>query len=206
MENMVLSSVPEPPTDLASRQPIIENIDAPLFRISNYSRGQSGVIFFGSRDVKYRFDDPQGVFGVCYLGLDEYAAFIEVFGQARKTTIDSTFISDRSLSRISLSRPAKLINLTGNGLARIGATSEIFSGEHSLSQRWARAIYEHNENFDGILYPCRHDPSRKSAALFERDPRTDLVLEVEAYTKLLSDNDSQVLLGNIMDHYAFGLI
>ena len=37
-----------------------------------------------------------------------------------------------------------------------------------IAQRWSRALWEHPQQPDGIIYRSRHDPSKVCAALFDR--------------------------------------
>lgn len=91
------------------------------------------------------------------------------------------------------------VDITGRGAAWISAAGEVSSGDHKLSQKWSRALYEHPEEVDGILYRCRHDQEKQSVALFDREPG---ILSVELYTKW---SDLNPLLGNLLDYYKMGL-
>jgi hypothetical protein len=48
-------------------------------------------------------------------GEDEYAAFIEVFGQAKKLLIDLAFVHDRAISLLEPKRKLRLVDITGSG-------------------------------------------------------------------------------------------
>jgi hypothetical protein len=127
MESPALSKVALPPADLNTRKlPIVEK-GGRLFRISNAARGQSGVIFFGKNKTE-RFDDPEGSYGVSYLGEDEFAAFIEVFGQAKQLLIDVDFIYERAISSLRPRRVLRLVDITGHGAAWISAAGEVTDG------------------------------------------------------------------------------
>lgn len=176
--------------------------DVVLFRTSNFSLGKRGIIYFGKNRTE-RFDDPQGKYGVCYLGVDAYACFIETFGQSRGINIvDRQQLTQRVIAEISLSGQLKLIDLTGAGLAMIGAAGEITAGHHELSQQWSRALFEHPEKADGIYYRARHDPERFCLALFSRH-RAKLTV---ASSTPWSDASLAILLSEILDHYNFGLV
>jgi hypothetical protein len=200
LESTALSKVAEPPADLNKRKlPIIEKA-GPLFRISSVARGAGGVIYFGANKTE-RFDDPDGKFGVCYLGEDEHAAFIEVFGQAKKLLVDLAFVHDRAISEIKPMRKLRLVDITGPGAAWIGAAGEVSAGDHAISQNWSRALFSHPNHVDGIYFRCRHDLSRMSIALFDREP--DL-LQLVSYNQW-SGRGMDVLLGKLLDHYKFGI-
>jgi hypothetical protein len=196
MEFMALSKIAEPPSDLHKRKLPLAEVSGPLFRISKVSRGKGGVVHFGKYKTE-RFDDPLGKFGVCYLGLDDYAAFIEVFGQALEIIIDLNFIHEHAISTLKLKRKVKFVDLTGPGAAWISAAGEVMSGDHALSQRWARELYSHPTRVDGILYRSRHDLARKSVAVFDRGMN---LLVVDEYTEW-SEPSIQLRLGIILDHY-----
>lgn len=147
--------------------PIIQ-ADGPWFRSHPV---ELSSVYYG-RLARNRFDDPRGEYGVFYVADDPCGAFVETFGQllSASTTlprvITSGELASRALSTITCKRPLKLVDLTGPGLARIGADSRLFSGEHRVSREWSRAFHEHPSKVDGLFYPTRHDPTCKAAAIF----------------------------------------
>jgi len=96
-----------------------------------------------------------------------------------------------------------LVDLSGKGLARIGADARLTSGDdYALSHRWSKAIHDHPSQPDGILYRARHDPSRLSAALFDR-----LGSRLRAVpTGSFLDPANVALLGRILDEFRFALM
>jgi len=103
-----------------------------------------------------------------------------------------------------LSRPLRLIDLVASGgLARIGADARLFAGEHSISQRWSKALWTHRAKPDGILYPTRHDPARVAACVLYDHCET---LVTAPPLGGLADPMHSALLGNILDTYGFDLI
>jgi hypothetical protein len=57
----------------------------------------------------------------------------------------------------------------GSNLARLGVTAEMASGsDYAGSQLWSRALWEHSDQPDGILYRSRHDDSALCVALYDR--------------------------------------
>jgi hypothetical protein len=130
-----------------------------------------GPVHYG-RDGTYRFDDPGKEYGVLYVAEDPFGAFAESFGQllalpvALPRMIPSGLLMERVLSTVTCNRPLRFVDLTGPGLARIGADARLFSGDHEHSRPWSKALREHPSQIDGIYYPCRHDPSRRAAAIF----------------------------------------
>lgn len=193
---------PEPPVDLAARSPLIRNLLAGtnLYRIH---RSTDGPLFFG-RLCRNRFDSPDGSFGVLYVGIDEHCSFIETFGQSTGDSfVTSLALKQRHLSELKVTRTFKLLDLTqSGGLPRIGADARLFSGSHSVSQRWSAALRNHPESPDGLLYPARHDPARAACAVFDC-PVTDFVVTTKG--SLLEPQNAS-LLGNILNTYDFAII
>jgi len=195
----------EPPADLSTRKLPILEFHGEMLRIFRQkfleSRRQSGILHFG-RTMTERFDDPQGKFGVCYLGADDYACFIETFGKARRKEIDRVLLSERGIAVVSTSSILKLVDITGKGLAHVGAAGEVSAGDHVLSQNWSRAFYDHPQEPDGIYYCARHDLSKWCIALFSRAKGK---VRVASYMNLL-DTRYQARLGQILNHYQFALL
>lgn len=117
-----------------------------------------------------RFDDPSGVYRVCYLGCSVEAAFVEKLLRAPPVRVVSRrALSAFKLTRIVAFRELRVVSLHGSGLARLGLTAAIATGQtYADSQIWARRIHEHPEEPDGILYRCRHDDDTFAVALFDR--------------------------------------
>ncbi len=193
---------PEPPSDLATRDPLISQmtIGSTFFRL--HARHQH-PLFFG-RTMTNRFDSPDGKYGVLYVGLDVHCCFIESFGQATGVRlITETALEARHLVQLDLTRAMNFIDLsTSGGLARIGADSRLFSGSHRVAQRWSAALHNHPREPDGILYPARHDPARRACAIFDCPASAFTVV---GKGSLLEAPHTRVL-GEILDCYGFGLI
>jgi hypothetical protein len=190
---------PEPPDDLPARSlPTFEQ-PGPWIRIHQI---RHQPIHFG-RSGYSRFDAPAGEYGVLYAGSDAHCAFVETFGQSTGARLVTTSaLQDRAIARIVSARPLRLVDLTGSGLARIGADERLCAGDHCLAQRWALAMWRHPSAPDGLLYRARHDPSRLAVALFDR-VRTELTADPVGS---LADPSLADLLGAILDTYGFGLV
>ncbi len=96
----------------------------------------------------------------------------------------------------------RLVDLQGEGLARLGGDSRLISGSYETAQRWSRALWIHPARPDGIRYRSRHDPSRISIAVFDRAGRS---IRAAAWGGLL-DDDRRAVLGRILKTYGFGLL
>jgi len=102
------------------------------------------ALFFGRTDV-YRFDGPHGEYGVLYMADHIDGAFVETFGdvwdvQAGYNAAAATRLASRCVSAIRLDRPVTVCDLTGEGLARIGADGRLTAGDRLVAQQWALAM------------------------------------------------------------------
>jgi hypothetical protein len=149
----------------------------------------------------HRFDDPQGRFRVCYLGTTLAVCFAETFLRnppVRILALDD--LAGRSIATIEVRRELRLVPLHGASLARLGATAELASGsDYALSQAWSRALWEHPDKPDGILYRSRHDDSALCVAVYERAKDSLAIIGDDSLAQ-----DSQ-LLARLLRRYALGL-
>jgi len=191
---------PHPLADLNERELPLCSHRGAWFRIH---KSKHGAVHF-AKDSVNRFDDPQKKYGVLYVAGDFYGAFIETLGWSTGSrNISEKALSVRCLAKIISSEPLRFVDLTGSGLAHIGADAEICTGrDRYLSQLWSYALWEHPAQPDGIRYISRHDPQRDCYALFEQNTTK---LEV---TDLGSLNDPSLLAETvqIIEHYKFALI
>jgi hypothetical protein len=173
------------------------------FRIHS---SRHSAIFFGRRlsPGDHRFDAPAGEFGVLYAGRDAHCAFVETFlHETGIRFVTTTELSQRRLSVVEARRSLRLVDLRGNGLARMGADAQLTSStDYALTQSWSKALHDHPRQPDGILYRARHDPERSAVALFDR-VRPDLATHVVGK---LADKAFAPLLADILDTYDVGLI
>jgi len=131
------------------------------------------ALWFGPRGGEppiHRFDDPNGQFRVCYLGTTVEVCFAETFLRNPPVRILSLEdLARRSIATVEVQRKLRLVRMYGPGLARLGMTAEVASGsDYAGSQLWSRALWEHSDKPDGILYRSRHDDSALSVALYHR--------------------------------------
>jgi hypothetical protein len=117
----------------------------------------------------HRFDDPKGEFGTLYLGAELEAGFVEtLLRNPRLRLVARAEIDLRRWSTLALARSLRLVDFTGPGLSVVGTDGGVNTGPYRVSQAWARALFEHADTPDGIVYPSRHDPSLKCMAVFGR--------------------------------------
>lgn len=149
----------------------------------------------------HRFDDPAGKFGVCYLGTTLEVCFAETF--LRDPPVRIVALGDlamRSVATVQVRRDLHLVPLHGSKLARLGVTAELASGsDYVLSQQWSRALWEHKDAPDGILYRPRYDDSAFCVAIYDR--AKDVLGVVQEYS-LVEDPQK---LARLLKRYALGL-
>lgn len=190
---------PDPPSDLAERSVSVRHVAAPMYRF--HSRGRN-PLYFG-RLRTYRFDDPEGAYGVMYVGLSLDAAFLETFGRTGSRVVTRSELEAKSLAVVHSSRSASVVDLAAEGaLARIGADARLFAGDREVAQRWSRAIRSLPSTPDGILYPTRREPRHAAIALFDH---VEEYLEVELRGSMLEAQNA-AMLGEILDRYGLGLL
>ena len=123
-----------------------------------------------SRPPIHRFDDPTGRFRVCYFGTTIEVCFAETFLRnppVRIVALDD--LAGRSIAIVEVCRDLRLVPIHGSSLARLGVTAELVSGsDYAASQLWSRAMWEHSDQPDGVLYRSRHDDSALCVAVYDR--------------------------------------
>jgi hypothetical protein len=190
--------LPPPPPALQKQDLPLLSFGATLFRIFRTDRDPA----FWGKTRDNRFDSPAAEFGVLYAATDQYGAFIETCGGLLNRTVTTSFLGARGWARVIPARDLKLVDLSGPGLARIGADERLSSGEHDVAQQWSLALWQHPATVDGIHYRARHDPSRTSVALFDRAAPALTITEDGG---LLADVNT-TLLAAILDTYEFSLL
>lgn len=195
---MALGRTPEPSKRFHSITLPISEIDREWYRSHPTRRG---AIYFG-RNRAYRFDAPNGEYGVLYVGADPHVAFIESFQIAGiRPAVTEAKLKERSFSRIRTRGAVRLVNLADSGtLTRVGADARIFTASYTVSQHWSRAIHTHPEQPDGILYRPRHDPARLAAAFFDRTAERVTAENLGAWL------DQRTVLADVLDTYGVALV
>ena len=156
--------LPPPPSGLSERELPVTSLPSLWFRCDRVGRDP---VHFG-RTAASRFDDPREEVGVLYAGVQAETAFVEVFGGA--LALSETEITARTVWTLVSVRPARLVDLTGEALPALGLDARISAADHAPAQAWSRALYDHPDQPDGLLYRSRRDPSRLAVALYDREP------------------------------------
>lgn len=151
----------------ASNLPEI-TVDLARFRRVS-QRDYSSVVYFGKGAV-YRFDDPMQGFGVLYAGSDyltcvsESLLRDEIRQGARplyKEDLDVRVIANLAPGHVTL------VDLTD--ALELGLDNQISTTpDYSITQAWARALYLHPRQPDGLYYLSRNYPKGAAIALFDR--------------------------------------
>ncbi len=190
--------LPPPPADLRDRELPITEEDGPWTRMHPV---EHDPVFFGRTGLN-RFDDPRGEYGVLYAAEDAFGAFIESFGRAPgRNVVSWEKLRSRPLSSIEAERLLRLVDLTGGGLARLGATAAIFTDDYAKAQEWSRALHDHPSGPDGLRYRLKHDPSRVGVAIFDRVG----ALRARPLGTMIAPEHKK-LLAAILKEYGFGLV
>jgi hypothetical protein len=162
------------------------------------------ALWFGparGRQPIHRFDDPSGRFRVCYFGTTVEVCFAETFLRnppVRILALDD--LAGRSIATVEVRRDLRLVPIHGSSLARLGVTAELASGsDYVAAQLWSRALWEHNDEPDGILYRSRHDDSALCVALYNRAKDGLAVVRDESLS------DDRQLLARLLRRYGVGL-
>jgi hypothetical protein len=190
---------PLPPSDFNDRPLPISECQTSWYRLNPIE--YSSALYF-DKSGRGRFDSPQQGYGILYVGFDIQTTFIECFGRVHGAIgVAETDLSKRALFKITTDRPLKLVDLWGNGLVKIGADARLSSGSYLIARAWAKAIWEHPEQVDGIRYHSRHDDTCFCGGLFDRSfPHL-----TESNLGTLIDHH-RIELARILDYYDYGLL
>jgi RES domain len=152
---------------------------------------------------KGRFDGENQGYGILYTGADVYAAFIECFGRdpQQERNISEKLIRSRNLFKINSSKPLIFADLTSSGLNIIGASLDLIYGDPFIARKWAKSIFLHPQQVDGIRYRSRLDSSKFNYGIFDRAKDS---LREESVGNLVDTHP--YLLGEILDCYQYGLV
>lgn len=190
------------PSHVGKRALPVRLWSAPAFRICRLERDPT---YFG-RQALSRFDDPRQEFGVLYAAASSEGAFVETCIRNERPKggrrLSQVFLEERRLVRISFPESLRLVDLTGRGLAWLGADGRLTTGAYGLSQRWSRALWIHPDRPDGILYCSRFNLSLQCIAVFDR---AGAGISWEDLGPLL-DIRNRIFLGEMLARYDFALL
>jgi hypothetical protein len=140
--------------------------------LSRIHRSHHAPLHFGHEgdpERRQRWDSPGASYGVCYLAEESHIAFAETL--LRDLTLDAIPEAElriRSLARLRVRAPLRLVAMDGKALRAHGADASVVQGPYPITWEWSAAFHAHPSAPDGIRYRARHDDSGFSIALFER--------------------------------------
>jgi hypothetical protein len=127
---------PQPQADLDQRSLPTVTLDITWVRIH---QTHHDPLYF-NRSSDYRFNAPNSEFGVLYLAQTAHGAFIETLGHDTGIRVVSVAeLEGRSIASLKPRRSLVLVDLTGAGLAKLGADNALCNGEITRfpkSGRW----------------------------------------------------------------------
>lgn len=128
----------------------------PLFRIHQHYLHPAWF----NTDGSWRFDPPpshRDRFGVCYLGVEPLAAYVEVFGRIR--AVPQVEVDRRRVSELTVAHRVDVADLTDRTvLGDFEITAAHSTGtDYGPAQELASLLFD--AGLDGVLYRVRHDPA-----------------------------------------------
>jgi hypothetical protein len=195
---------PSPPPDLAERALKIEPIGAGVL-LHRIHRSRHTPLYFGREsdpDRRQRWDAPDASYGVCYMAEEPHIAFAEtLLRDLALDVIPQAELEVRSLARLRVRAPLRLVAMHGKALRVHGADASLVQGPYPITQAWSAALHAHPDGPDGIRYRARHDDSGFSVALFERGRgKVEHVESVELLDPMIARE-----VGGWLERYEVGL-
>jgi hypothetical protein len=180
------------------RLPLVElPAGTPVVRLHTIGRDPA---YFG-RNGRGRFDAPDHTYGVCYLGLDDAAAFVETLLRDQDLRgISRADLKRRGLADGKLIRSIRLVEFGGPGLRQLRAVGGTVHATYRVTQTWGQAFWAHPDQPDGIRYRSRFDDDQHCVALFDR---AATALQLTPGVPLPS---APHRLGPLLDHYDLALL
>ncbi len=160
-----------------------------------------GAVYFGGSGG-YRFDSPDGSYGVLYAAAEPEACFIEtLLREPGKDYVAESELATRKISELIVSTGLTLAEMHGPGLKRAGATALSVSGDYAVSQAWSKAIHGHPAAVAGLSYRSVRDNDLICYAFFEG--RASGAFREGAF---LRPTDDPHWLGQTLDRYDVALL
>lgn len=170
-------AVPEPPPDPSPLE-YVWPAGREIHRCYNIHRG-ARECFAGSAVVRGRFHPftppaATGPLPVLYGASDEFGALSEtVFHDVpiRGTkALPYSKLLHRALVRLRPTRDLRLVDLTSDGLRRLGVSRlELIESDprsYDDTAAWARALHDHGARFDGLCWVSRQRDTSLAVVLF----------------------------------------
>jgi hypothetical protein len=122
------------------------------------------------RSGKYRFDSPDQAFRTLYAARDFKTCFFETVVRDQGLQIPRGEYEARSVVVLLLDTAAlNLVPIHGTAAQQLGLNLAQVAGEsYAFTQALSRAIHDHPDQPDGIVYRSRFDDGALAVVLFER--------------------------------------
>lgn len=165
-------ALPLPPPDLDQRAlPLAEVRLGNLMRLGRKSHRTR--VFFG-KGALFRFDAPADEYGVMYAAFDLLTCVGETLlraeaDAAKRPPLFESDLTGRVVARFApANRSFRLVDLTGVCYP-LGLDMRISTDlDYSRTQAWSKALHDHPDAPDGLLFQSRQNTLGRNVALFER--------------------------------------
>ena len=107
-----------------------------------------------------------------YAGEDDHCAFIETFGRDLGLRRRRGGSGPKRAVRIEINGRLRLVDLTGQGLARLVADGRLTTVGYRVAQRWSLALHRASRSTGRDHVAIRFDPSRTSLPQIEPGRRS----------------------------------
>lgn len=177
---MASRSPPAPPAHLDRIALPLVGVDAGEL-LHLFPLGKASIHFRVARKGQkaFRFDAPNGEFGVMYCAFTLEVCFAETLLRTRAyktpanqaTLIDEAELRSKGVAQLGASagQQLTLADLSGSGLVRLHADGSLSTApRYSVPRQWALALWKHPKRVDGIRYVSRFMNSEFAVALFDR--------------------------------------
>lgn len=138
--------------------------DLRLWRVGGVPPGMAGhplLLVIGRTYARYRFDDPRSTFLTWYGSRTATGAFLEVFGDRDRGLVTPAERAGRVAGEVLFPPDLELLDLRGplvNQILNVGGRLDDRIGTtelYSLTQAWARALYDCRGSLAGLVYRSR---------------------------------------------------
>jgi hypothetical protein len=157
-----------------------------------------GARFYGRYDATWRWDDPDGQYGVLYLGLTQDGPFAEtMLRRPAQRAIVWSEVEKRRFAEFRAVEPLRLADVHGKGLGWEGVTvaevsadhdGKTYPGGYAATQAISAKVYA-TTDLDGIAYRSRLDPDQICVALFDRaDHKIELIEDAKPIDRTWVDD------------------
>ncbi len=164
-----------PPATLGARSlaKLLRPLPGVMYRVCH----KKAPLVDWSDNAESRFSSPAMPFKVLYLAPTKITGFWERFGEELRDQepeyrkIQEADLKARVWKQFVLTEhaPARLLDLRdADTLRSISADASTFLSFYDVTHQWAKALMEHPDEIDGLIYNSRQDPQQHCVAIFGR--------------------------------------